>query len=237
MITQEKESLIKLWQNNEGAITYLCDMNYYGGFCKSILVKNQLIIPNDGSLDLIDIEGFELIRKYNIKETVGSVTCIEFITLNDKPYILAGYETGDIILFDFDTGKICGRIKFRECITSLTFDSITKRGLVGNMTNILELFTIGEDFNMRLKCEINIVNDSCTVVKIRPDNKIFVSGGADSRLRLYSWKSLRTLAVLCEHKQSITDIQFTPKNVKVHDSKLMVCSSGDGGISLWNLYN
>lgn len=226
-----------MWDNNEGVISFLSDLNYYGGFCKSKLVKNQLIIPNNSSLELINIDDFVTIQKYNVKEIVGSVMCIELIILNDKPYILAGYESGDIILFDFNMGKICSRIKLRECVTSLTFDSISKRGLAGNMSNILELFTIGDDLSIRLKCEINIVNDSCTVVKIRPDKKIFVSGGLDARLRIYSWKSLRTLAVLCEHKQSITDIQFTPKNVKTHNSKLMACSSADGGISLWNLYN
>lgn len=163
--------------------------------------------------------------------------CLELVTLDDKPYVLAGYESGKIVLYDYKSGKVCAESKLREYITSLTFDAFTKRALCGNTSNQLQLFTINNLFEISLKCEISIVNEGCNVVKLRPDRKIFITGGWDNRIRVNSWKTLRILAVLSPHRKPITDIQFSPREVQQHDAKIMACSSADGGVSLWNIYN
>lgn len=191
-----------------------------------------------GALELITLNNLELIRTYKSNdENSGSVMCIEKATVKDKTYILAGYETGKIYLFDYLSGKVCNEIKVKEQITSIAYDEVLGRAIVGNSSNQIQLFTINNNLEMKLKCEISITNEGCNVVKIRPDRKIFVSGGWDSRIRVYSWKTLRILVVLTSHKKGITDVKFSPGIVEQHGSKIMACSSGDGCISLWNIYN
>lgn len=240
IITQDKSGLVKLWtiennSNYELSRTYTCS----GGYCRSILLDENLIVPQENStIDVIDMKTMSRISSLvPHKQKVGNAMCLQKVELGGKIYILAGYETGDIILWNYDTSRPCGHLKLREYITSLTFDPISGRGICGNASNTLQIFTIDPSFNITLKCEISITNEGCNIVKLRPDRKIFVSGGWDGSLRLFSWKSLRLLAVLNEHRGSVTDVQFSPQNVQFWNANIMAASGSDGVISLWNLYN
>lgn len=240
LITQEKEGFVKLWElQNETSYHLSKSYNYYGGYCKSLLLDGTLIVPQDnGQLDIVDFNTMECVRKFKTSKTnLGNVMCLQKVEINNSVYVLAGFEAGDIILWEFLSGKACSHIKLHECITSLTFDPVTRRGICGNASNILQVFTVDKNFTITLKCEISIKNKGCNIVKLRPDRKIFVSGGWDSRLRLFSWKSLRLLVVLEEHRDSITDAQFSEKIVPMWNSNIMAASGADGMISLWNLYN
>lgn len=239
IITQEKSGIVKLWSvsnsNYEIMKTYECN----GGYCRSILVDDKLILPQENStLDVINIEHMEKLKNLSPGiDRLGNVMCLQQVEIANNIYILAGYETGDIVLWDFTTCKPCGHLKLREYITSLTFDPITCRGICGNASNTLQIFTIDKSLKITLKCEIPITNKGCNIVKLRPDKRIFVSGGWDGRLRIFSWKTLRPLAVLTEHKGAVTDVQFSPKKVCYWDSNIMAASGADGIISLWDLYN
>lgn len=240
LITQEKIGSVKLWsiENNSGyelSKSYTCR----GGYCRSILLNDSLIVPQeDSTLDIIDIKTMSKITALiPHKPKLGNVMCIQKVELAGKVYILGGYETGDIILWDYTTAEPCGHLKLRECITSLTFDPVTGRGICGNASNTLQIFTIDRNFNITLKCEISITNKGCNIVKLRDDRKIFVSGNWDGSLRLFSWKSLRLLAVLNEHRGGVSDVQFSPKMVRLWEANIMAASGADGVISLWNLYN
>lgn len=240
LITQEKDGAIKLWQMRNETYELIRNYNYHGGYCKSLLLDDEsLVVPQEnGQLDIVDYKTMECVRKFTTTKTrLGNVMCLQKVIINGSVYVLAGFEAGDIILWDFLSGAECSHIKLRECITSLTFDAATGRGICGNASNILQIFTVDKNFTITLKCEISIKNDGCNIVKLRPDRKIFVSGGWDGRLRLFSWKSLRLLVVLAEHRNSITDVQFTEKFVELWNSNIMAASGADGMISLWNLYN
>lgn len=241
LITQEKDGLIKLWKlHNESDYEHSKCYPYYGGYCKTLILDNVLVVPQDkGQLDVVHLESLERIKKFTPSGNprLGNAMCLQKVVISGETYVLAGFEAGDVILWDFSTGKTCSHIKLRDCITSLTFDPVTGRGICGNASNILQVFTLNKNFTITLKCEISIKNEGCNVVKLRPDGKIFVSGGWDGRLRLFSWKSLRLLVVLAEHRDSVTDVQFSEKTVPLWGSNIMAASGADGMISLWSLYN
>lgn len=240
LITQEKCGLLKLWDLNKES-EYILDSSYNcaGGYCRSLLFNNKVIVAQEKScVDVVDIRTFEKMQSFKTSlDKVGHVMCIQCVEISGKHYILAGYESGDIVLWDFFTAKLCSRIKLRECITSITYDKLTCRGICGNASNVIQIFTINKDFSITLKCEISITNEGCSIVKLRPDRKIFVCGGWDGRLRLFSWKSLRPLVVLTEHRGTLSDVAFSPGIVKQWNSNIMAASASDGMISLWNLYN
>lgn len=240
VITQEKSGIVKLWNiQNETNYEFSKEYQCGGGYCRSIVIDDTVILPQSNSrLDVIELKTLTLLRTFEpSQENLGYVMSLQKVELDNKTFILAGYEAGDVILWDFLEASQCSRLKLHECITSLTFDSVSRRGICGNSSNILQVFTIEKDLNMKLKCEISIANEGCNIVKIRPDRKIFVSGGWDGRLRLFSWKSLRLLVVLKEHRKSVTDVQFSPNIVPVWNSTIMAAAGADGAISLWNLYN
>ncbi|KAF7286571.1 hypothetical protein GWI33_004611 [Rhynchophorus ferrugineus] len=222
IITQEKSGLVKLWsiENNSG-YKIQKTFNCYGGFCKSILINNQLILPQEKE-----------------DSQLGSVMCLESFEIRGTKYLLIGYESGDIFLLDFNTMKQCCKLKIREFITSITFDPITFRGVVSNSSNALQVFGLDPRIlNLSLKAELALPNEGCQIVKFRNDNKIFVAGGWDGRLRVYSGKTYRTLVVLTEHKKQISDVQFSPSVVRYWDSKIFAVGGADGTISLWNVYH
>lgn len=66
---------------------------------------------------------------------------------------------------------------------------------------------------------------------------MFVSGGFDGRIRVFSWKSLRPLAVLSEHKGNLMDIAFSDGIVAFWKSNIMAAGGTDGKITLWDIYN
>lgn len=85
---------------------------------------------------------------------------------------------------------------------------------------------------------VTIKNEGIAVVASRPDSKVFTTGGWDGRLRIFSWKSLRPLAVLDQHRGGIYDIAYSGGKVESYSSKCLMAAAGkDGVISLWDLYN
>lgn len=244
IITQEKCGNVKMWASGNGAYEITDNYECAVGFCKSIVIKDTLVVHQEnGTLDILDIrtalKTFKL-QKHLVpeKEYVGNMMALEKIFFNGKYYLMAGYETGDVFLWSFDTGEIKCSAKFQDQITSISFDPYTCRGVCGGASNILQIFNIDKSsFQITLKCEITLPNEGCNVVKYRHDGKLFASGGWDGRLRLYSCKTLRVLAVLTQHKNAITDVQFSPHILKYWNSNIMAVSGADGTISLWNLYN
>lgn len=244
ILTQEKSGIIKMWSSDTGAYEITDKYECAGGFCKSIVIKDTLVVPQEnGTLDVLDVrtdlKTFKM-QKHLVpeKECLGIMMGIEKILLNGKFSILAGYETGDVILWNFDTGEVISSAKLQDQITSLSFDSFTCRGICAGASNILQIFNIDkQSLEIKLKGEISLINEGCNVVKFRHDGKLFVSGGWDGRIRLYSSKTFRALAVLTEHKNAITDVQFSPHIIKYWNSRIMAVSGADGTISLWNLYN
>lgn len=86
--------------------------------------------------------------------------------------------------------------------------------------------------------DIAMKNSGLNCVRIRNDQKVFCSGGWDGRVRIFSWKSLRPLAVLTEHKSgAIMDIAYSNGPVTMWKAPIMAVAGMDSQISLWNLYN
>lgn len=244
IITQEKSGILKMWSSDTGAYEITETYECAGGFCKSIVIKDTLVVPqNNGTLDILDIRtdlrSFKK-QKHLVpdKECLGNMMALEKCRIKGDFYIIGGYETGDVILWSSDTGEVISSAKFKEQITSISFDAFSCRGVCGGASNILQIFSIDQkSFEISLKCEITLTNEGCNVVKYRHDGKLLVSGGWDCRIRLYSCRTLRDLVVLNIHKGAITDVHFSPHVIKYWNSKIMAVSGADGTISLWNLYN
>ncbi|KAJ8917295.1 hypothetical protein NQ315_002313 [Exocentrus adspersus] len=240
IITQEKSGLVKLWSTKKSAYNIVHTYQAGGGFCKSIVLNSSLIVPQQGGvIDVLDINTLSKARQLvPDKDDLGMLMCLTEVEIAGNPYLLGGYETGDVILWDLNAGKASGHIKLQEQLTSITFDPVMNRAVCSAASsNVLQLFCIDKSLNMTLKAELSITNEGCNVVKMRPDRRLFVSGGLDGRLRVFSCKTLRILVVLAQHKGPVTDVQFSPGVINYWNSKIMAASGADGSITLWNIYN
>lgn len=86
--------------------------------------------------------------------------------------------------------------------------------------------------------DVCIKNPGVNIVRIRADQKVFASGGWDGRIRIFSWKSLRPLAVLTQHKQGgVMDLAYSTQPVSMWRAPIMAAAGMDAQISLWDLYN
>lgn len=77
-----------------------------------------------------------------------------------------------------------------------------------------------------------------SVLSIRPDKKLVTAGCWDGSIRLFSWKKLRPLAILREHKESIYDVVYSRREVEAYDTKCLMAATGKNScISMWDIYN
>ncbi|XP_058826680.1 guanine nucleotide-binding protein subunit beta-like protein 1 [Topomyia yanbarensis] len=260
LITQEKEGYVKLWEltNSAYVLRHEVSTNHVG-FCRFVYLgtpqrspantPTSVIIPKGGSsISILCGRTFCERQKLTAGDKahqsrlppLGTVMCFKPIELQGGSYLLAGYESGTIILWDLNTSKPISHIQLdgEECLMDLDYDPVTNRGICGGSSDKITVFSLDrKTLELCRKSEIAIKNAGVHRVRIRKDLKVFASAGWDGRVRIFSWKSLRPLAVLTEHKGELMDIVYSDEKVSMWKAVIMAAAGSDGQISLWDLYN
>lgn len=212
--------------------------------------KNLLFAPKDSvNISLIDLnDGQEtaVLKPNETEKTLSQVASMKLVTLNDELYCLAGYDSGDLMLWDLKTNRILSELKFDFPILTIDYEDVTNRGLVGGNSSKICIFSF-----VRNTCELQKKSDFIDLytkdiknkdavgiqcLKIRPDKKLFTCGSWDGNAMVYSWKSMRKLATLKEHRAEVSDIAFSDCSISMFKSPIMFISSMDGNVSLWDVY-
>lgn len=163
---------------------------------------------------------------------------MQAITVSSQHYVLAGYESGAFLTWELRTNSIINIATFPECPFTFDYCSDVNRGIHGNATDKLGIFGYQRNgMSLIPRGEISIKNAGVNCIRIRRDQKIFCAGGNDGRIRIFSWKSLRPLTVLTNHRAGVNDIVYSNGQVDLWKSEIMATASSDGQISLWNFYN
>ncbi|RDD47326.1 Guanine nucleotide-binding protein subunit beta-like protein 1 [Trichoplax sp. H2] len=219
----------------------LDNLNIIKSCCNEI--KNWIALPGpDSEITIKNIWNGENVHKLNISNDGGLGMCMySKCIVNEhygRPYIMAGYECGDIILWDVAERKpLCQNKCFNEPVTCLDLTSTYAHGLVGSVERAITTVEINNMETLDVKrSAITIKNSGLNDIKIRPDNKLVATAGWDGRIRLFSMKSLKALAVLTYHTESISKLAFSYNNA-IGSKQLLVAGSRDGRISLWSIYN
>lgn len=193
----------------------------------------MILNPNNGILGAERKEPL-----FTSSSSLGTIMCMQPITFSNQLYLLAGYESGIFLTWDLRTRSICNVAQFEECPIAFDFCAEANRGIYGNMSDKLGIFGYQRnEMKLSNRGDISIKNPGISCVRIRKDLKVFCTGGTDGRVRVFSWKSLRPLTVLTEHRATINDIVYSPGKVDLWKSPIMACAGNDGQITLWNLYN
>jgi guanine nucleotide-binding protein subunit beta-like protein 1 len=247
LFTQEKSGSLKCFNLTNSGYKLSADLDTkHLGFCRidHIPDKNLLVTPrNDNNIGIHTIPTMkeeQLLLASNVpdRNNLGLILSLKHIQISGQTYILAGYESGDLLAWDLRCGKVISALKYDECPMAIDYDEVTNRGLIGGSGDKIHVFSfVRNTLDMVKKTEIGIKNPGIHCLKIRKDLKIFTSGGWDGRIRIFSWKSMRPLAVLTEHKNELMDIAFSPDVVAMWKAPIMAAAGIDGQITLWNIYN
>ena len=88
-----------------------------------------------------------------------------------------------------------------------------------------------------------VVNAGMGSALVREDSTIMVTGGWDSRVRVFSWKNpakLKPLAVLDFHTEAVEAMAFSKGRLEVGrlaGKRLIAAGGKDGKVSLWDIYS
>lgn len=250
LITQEKEGPVKLWElTNSAYVLRHQTTTEHMGFCRFVYHKDAVIIPR-GTSDISILCAQTFVERQVLSGALvveakypscGTVTCLVPVEIQDKSYLLAAYESGTVALWDLESSKPISQLEMgdpTECLLAMDYDPQTNRGVCGGVSNKISVFSINRpSMELSKTSEITIKNPSTCRLKIRKDRKVFASTGSDGRIRIFSWKSMRPLAVLTEHKSEVLDVVYSEDKVSMWKAVIMAAGGMDGRISLWNLYN
>lgn len=254
-MTQQKGGIITSWSLTGSGFVETSKLDtQHTGFCRfacSTDPDNPLVISakDDNKIILLNANDLQIQQTLSItannnnsktteSSSLGHLFCLQIIMVNGHMYLLGGYESGDFLTWDLRCGKVINSVKFDECPMAIDYELHTNRGIYGGPSDKLGIISYDRN-TMQLKKigEIPLKNAGVNCINIRGDHKVFSTGGWDGRIRIFSWKSLRPLAVLTDHKAAIMDISYSTDKVTLWKAPIMAAGGLDGQISLWDLYN
>ncbi|XP_043279013.1 guanine nucleotide-binding protein subunit beta-like protein 1 [Venturia canescens] len=246
LVAQRKGGAIDIWSADGSHWTLdQTTETTYCGFCRFQHQDHDLVlVPLKNSvIGALSLKSLDIVYEldsslFEDQPKLGQVMAIKPINCFERNYVLASYESGHTGLWDLRERRVVGWLKINECPMAINFDDYWMRGVIGSPSDKLEIFEMSKVQALALSRQITIKNPGTSVIGSRSDSKVFAVGGWDGRLRIFSWKSLRPLVVLDQHKGSIHDIAYYHGKIEAYNSKgLMAAAGKDGTISLWDIYN
>lgn len=244
LLTQGRDGTVATWALNDNewkqSGTIVTNAK---GFCQCHIPRTSstlVVAPTeeDWKITVWDLETLKATAStQEPKERLGMAMCTRLC--DDCNTILTAYENGGIIAYDLRSGgnPIATLTLYTEPIMCMDFHEVHEvgRGICGSMTKELCVFERREE-GLLEKRRVPVINEGFCSVHVRPDGKIVASGGLDGRVRVFSWKSLKPLAVLDVHKESVQTVRFSKDKV-CEMGPLLAAGSKDRTVSLWSLYN
>lgn len=207
------------------------------GFCSITILEEKSFVgfPMDNSD--IGVRSFSLDQSnkktfiLTPKEKKGMTMHLKLFNSNrDIALLLAGYEDGTLGIWDFDKETLLSSIKlFNDPVMALCLDSKTMKVVTGSAGKELKTVSISDNLNLDLLDTVTTQFSGCSAAQIRSDSKLVFVGGWDGKVRVYSCKKMKLLAVLKYHTETINCICFD-------GNKNVIIGCKDGKISLWDVY-
>ena len=158
--------------------------------------------------------------------------------------LLAGWEDGSLQCFDLRRFEGVGRpdesgvVKLHsEPLLCIEMGPTGQHALSGSADCSLCVTPIAGGCLGKpdVKLQIPITNEASgsggiATVCMRPDGRVFATGGWDRRVRIWQWRGHKPLAVLTQHTGTVNAVSFSD------DSKWLASASSDSTIALWTLF-
>eukprot|EP01118_Nematostelium_gracile_P008118 TRINITY_DN2678_c0_g2_i1.p1 TRINITY_DN2678_c0_g2~~TRINITY_DN2678_c0_g2_i1.p1 ORF type:complete len:160 (+),score=36.86 TRINITY_DN2678_c0_g2_i1:74-553(+) len=152
--------------------------------------------------------------------------------IESKLYLFCCFENGCVYLWDLISLKLLWEIKLHDQpILCVDFDEISSKGISGSAGNNICVFSVDfQQMKVEKMKEFQVNFAGISDVRIRQDQKIFVSTGWDHRVRVFNLKKLVPLAILKGFTQQLNCVDFC------ENSNLLAAAGNDQKISVWSIY-
>ncbi|KAI9267377.1 WD40-repeat-containing domain protein [Sporodiniella umbellata] len=236
LISQGRDSMLYIWKldlHQQPAKAEKINSIAYNdvGFCKFSSLEDDeseficfASMEDIGFFGIFDVTQSKWIIQSGGEKTHGACMAVEMFKSSGSLFVLVGYENGEIALWEINEGEsraIWRKQRHKE-------PNLTRSYFISSSADnriCQQSLMTGDVLN-----EILTKKSGVPAVKIRHDNKIFATGGYDGKLRVFSIKKMKPLAVLSFHRDTIYSIDFGTQ------SNWLVGASQDNRISLWNIF-
>ncbi|KAK1051381.1 Astra associated protein 1 Asa1 [Friedmanniomyces endolithicus] len=188
---------------------------------------------------------------------------------NNRLHVIAGYESGYVCIFAESTTAtkqwqaIYTHISHSQPVLSLNVSPLAGHFYSSSADDILARHLLTPDRTVEPEV-VRTKHAGQQSLAVRPDGRIFATAGWDGRVRVYSAKTMKELAVLKWHKEGVYAVAFatgqdddddaaadsgdgmavgkremTVSEQRVRKTKethWLAAGSKDGKVSLWDVY-
>lgn len=238
-MSHNKTGEIKCWRINEFELELQQTLSTnIIGFCKFSLYKSDMFLcqGEKSTMNCYSIETFDKVSVFNPhqNDSLGDLMVIKCI----EDYVFCGYESNTVVMWK--KNRILSQCNFPEldCLMALDVDHNMTKGICGGSSNTILTFCITDD-TISLNKSIQITNAGINVLQIRPDDKIVAAACWDLTVRLFSWKSMKLLAVLDSHSTGVLNIVYSEFSAASWNSAkyMLAVANKDNKITLWDVFN
>ncbi len=219
------DATMKLWNKDSGEI-----INSFEGY-EQTQVWSAYLSPNN--LVAFSVSKDDIVRVWdtNSGNMVVSLKLAQISTLafsQDGKYALSGHEDSTIKFWDSNTGDIISSSPI-NLVKATTFSHDNKYAASGHSNGDIILWEIDDNNSIKkLKSFKGHLGDVLSIV-FTPDNKRILSGGKDSKLKLWHINTGTEIHSFEEHSNSVTSVAVSP------DGYYVLSGSRDKTIKLWNI--
>lgn len=170
-------------------------------------------------------------------ERKGMVMCVRLLGESAScasPFALCGHDSGYLCIYDVRATSAEPLMESRlhdEPLLCVDVGSSCTQGVSGSAGDSINVFKVNIKKGL---CEVvktfRSEHPGTSCVEIRRDQKLFISGGWDHRVRAFSWKSPRPLAVLRSHEGSVYTVAHSPRIGS------FVSGSADSRVAVWDMF-
>ncbi|XP_075246370.1 guanine nucleotide-binding protein subunit beta-like protein 1 [Convolutriloba macropyga] len=226
----------------------------FTAFCKcDLLLKEDLcmlVSPVDKNSEYffrvfhLDTNLFDSATAFETKNEIqccknyGLPMAVIIMSNTSKTRLLAAFEIGCIVLYSVETQEALAECNFQmDRNTAYTLTCIAANhdctkvavGSVERKISTVDITSADSVTKMEFSKTVEVTNPGLSCLQFRPDDGLLlVSAGWDSRIRYFSAKGLKQLAVLTYHTSTIVALKFVGKRL------FSACK--DGKVACWNLY-
>ncbi|CAM9344334.1 unnamed protein product [Discosporangium mesarthrocarpum] len=151
-----------------------------------------------------------------------------------SPFALCGHDSGSLCCYDLriNNGQALLTMNLhKEPVLCVDMDSSCKHGVSGSADSAMHMFKLNlKEASCQVRHTFHSESPGTSCVEIRPDEKLLTAGGWDRRLRIFSWRDPRPLAILRCHEESVYCVDYSPQ------VGVFAAGSKDNRISIWNVY-
>ena len=247
LVTQARHQGVKVFRSGDEWEEVASFNITHTGFCRGYIEQHEasdhvMVTPSGQSGLLVSKLVVPHIRPIVTleREGSGSVMSVARGPASSPARLMAGYEAGEIVLWDWSNNLALMEIILASHLGTLmavTWD--LDRGRVAAVGSEARVVVVDTEA-MEVTRVREVTNPGLGAVMVRGDGRLLVTGGWDARLRLFSWGSdkLKPLAVLQFHTEAVETLLCCDNLAegRLAGRRLILAGGKDGKISFWDIY-